>query len=121
MFLEKKGDFLVASHIGQIIGMGGIMGVVEKPVVDRKPRYEKTALLRKVRVHPEFWGLGIEAEIIGQLAIRARKLGYEWLRAKVSVDNEHMINILKENGFEHMDTEDKFGTQLLVFEKLIRV
>ncbi|MFH1448629.1 MAG: GNAT family N-acetyltransferase [Candidatus Micrarchaeota archaeon] len=110
-YIQSGGDFFVACFKGELIGMGGLQRADEN-----------TAILKKLRVHPDFRGFGIAKRLVVLREQRAMELGYKVLHARVDEENGPMINILLSNGFRQgpkaVDSDD--GVARLVFEKELK-
>lgn len=90
----KDGDFIVGEVSGKVVAMGGI-----------KKIDADTAEVKRMRVHPDFQGMGFGQKILKELEKRAKKMEYKKLVLFTDEINTKAINFYLKNGYKEMKRE----------------
>ncbi len=110
-YTDNEGAFFVVYDGNRLIAMGGLQPCVGTAI--------KTAKLKKVRVHPDYRGLGLGEMLCRKREKTARKRGYKILQADIAKENLPMQRLLEKMGFLHIGERIEEGREFLVFEKRI--
>jgi ribosomal protein S18 acetylase RimI-like enzyme len=91
--VDHGGGLCVAEVNGQIVGFGGFIKHPDQNEI-------LTCNIRRLRVDPEYQGLGIGQKIITKTEQMAIKMGYRVARLGTSNRNPAMIHLLSKNGYK---------------------
>ncbi|MCX6778368.1 MAG: GNAT family N-acetyltransferase [Candidatus Micrarchaeota archaeon] len=108
-YLANRGEFLVVYHGEKMVGMGGFQKVDGQ-----------TAIIKKIRTHPEHRREGIASLLMKKLEEKAREFGYAKLRAGVEENNAPMQELCRKLGFGLKGKECEYeqdGLHFVLFEK----
>lgn len=87
-YAAQNGCFLVAFDESQLIGMGAL-----------RKHSEKTAEIKRMRVHPDYQGQGLGQAILQKLLQEARVREYEVLILDTTDDQKSAQGLYEKNGF----------------------
>jgi ribosomal protein S18 acetylase RimI-like enzyme len=106
IYLKSKGEFLIVKHHRKVIGMGALQNV---------DNY--TAVIKRMRVHPDFQRKGYGQAILDKLTHKAKELGYKSLRLDTLSSNVLAQQLYKKNDFIEYKREIRHGFERVYFEK----
>lgn len=106
VYLENKGEFLVAELDGEIVGMGALL---------RKDR--STAEVRRMRVAPECQGEGVGKLVLDKLQEKAREYGYRKLVLDTTTKQVAAQRLYLKNGFKEVERTQAGGFKCIHYEK----
>jgi ribosomal protein S18 acetylase RimI-like enzyme len=109
VYLQNRGEFMVATIGDQVVGMGGLKKI------DRA-----SALITRMRVHPEFQRRGIGRALLEKLEQRARELKFLVLKLDTTVQQVAAQNLYRKNGFIQTDQKQQGQFEVLFFEKQLQ-
>lgn len=107
VYLHNDGEFLVGENNGQIVCMGAF-----------KKYTTRWAEVKRIRVHPDFQGLGLGRKVMEELEQAAQKKGYKGFVLN-SLEIQTAAHRLYRNcGYEETAREVIDGSPSIWFEKL---
>ena len=107
----KNGDFIVGEIDGKIIVMGAF-----------KKISDKSAEIKRIRVHPDYQRRGFGQTILDELEKRAAKKGYKILQLDTTNKQIPAQKFFEKNGYVKTKTErlEKYGLDMIFYEKRIK-
>lgn len=108
IYIKAKGDFLVATIDGKVVGMGALRNVSED-----------TAEVKRMRVWPEMQGKGIGKLILDALINKAKELGYKKIILDVAETQKGAQHLYESRGFKEYKRGETEGQQTIFYERYI--
>lgn len=105
-YLNGEGEFLVAHSGVKIVGMGAL-----------RKHDARTAEIKRMRVDPEFQGIGIGGRILDTLLATAKELGYTRAILDTSVMQVPAQRLYESRGFELYKRDIQYGQGMMYYEK----
>lgn len=87
-YVEPGGDFLLALHGGELVGMGGL-----------RPRSAQEGEIRRMRVRPDFQRRGLGRRILAELEERAGALGFRAIRLDTTEEQTAARRLYESAGY----------------------
>jgi GNAT superfamily N-acetyltransferase len=107
IYLAAGGDFVVGEVAGcGIVAMGGLRRVDDQ-----------TAEMCRLRVHPDYQRRGYGAQIMQELEVRARGLGYSLLRGDTTLRQVAALELYRKSGWRELRREVRGDMVVLYGEK----
>jgi ribosomal protein S18 acetylase RimI-like enzyme len=106
VYIERKGEFFVASLNNTIIGMGAL-----------KQIDTDTAEIKRMRVHFNHQGKGIGSMILEKLLVRAKELGYSKLILDTTEKQVVAQKMYEKHGFMRCN-KNSIGSSNVLFYQL---
>lgn len=103
-YLDRSGEFLVATRAGEVVGMVAYHPVEEWILADEFAFDDRTAELTRMRVRPDRQREGIGRALYTELERRAVDDGYEAFVLDVSEDNDGARAFYEDLGFDYRET-----------------
>jgi ribosomal protein S18 acetylase RimI-like enzyme len=107
-YLNNRGEFLIGTIEGRLIAMGAFRRIDDR-----------TAEVKRMRVHPNFQRQGSGQAIYDRLEEQARQLGYKKLCLDTGVSMTAARKFYLKNGFRQTGRTKLASFDLLLFEKEI--
>jgi ribosomal protein S18 acetylase RimI-like enzyme len=107
-YFGKDGEFLVGELEGEVVAMGGF-----------RRKDERTAEVKRVRVHPGHQRRGFGQAILSELEHRARSLGYSVLFLDTTLSMVPAQKLYLKNGFVEVGREKDGRFQMILYEKAL--
>lgn len=105
-YLTNHGEFLVAEIAGRVVGMGAL-----------RKEDNTTAVVKRMRVHPDFQGKGIGSRLLDALIKRAPKLGYTRLTLDTLPSMKSAHRLYESRGFREFRREKTAKSEIIFYEK----
>ncbi len=105
-YMDQRGDFLVIYSGKKLVAMGGVQRVDDN-----------TAIIKKVRTHPEYRRQGLARTVMEELEERARELGYKRLVTEVQANNSAMQLLCMKLGYRTAGDVQHDNIQFVKFAK----
>lgn len=99
-----EGEFLVGAVDGDVVATVAYRPASEWFLADRFSFDRPTALLTRLRVHPDYHRRGYASRLCDELERRARSDGYDQLVLDVSEDNDAARAFYEDRGFAYEET-----------------
>ena len=106
VYLQNGGEFLVAVHEGQVVGMGAL-----------KSSTDDRAEITRMRVHPDCQRRGIGQAILDSLESRAVELGYLTLHLDTTTVQTKAQKFYIANGYQETGRHMVGQFEVIFFEK----
>jgi GNAT superfamily N-acetyltransferase len=106
-YIKDGGEFLVGTNLeGHILTMGGL-----------KRLDERTAEIKRLRVHPDHQKKGYGQTLLTKLEQHAHKLGFKHIYMDALANQHGAHKLFKNNGYAEKGPEVIEGFDVIVFEK----
>ncbi len=104
----KGGEFLVGEINGKIVAMGAI-----------KKKSDDIAVLKRMRVHPDFQRRGYAQKILEMLENKAREMGFKKIILDTTLRAVAAQKMYLKNGYAETGRRkvEQFNTELIFYEK----
>lgn len=107
VYLNGQGEFLVVLLGERIIGMGAL-----------RKYDERTAEIKRMRVHPDFQRRGIGRTLLAMLTEKAKEMGYTRLVLDTTTVQTASRQLYESSGFTvFKEEDDPTGLHFLYYEK----
>ena len=117
-YLDTGGEFLVGERDGELVAMGALQ---PSRVVDHHETRNGTAVVRRVRVDPEYHRQGYGSKVLERLQERARGLDFDRLVLDTTSEQEAAIGLFEAYNFEEVERlETEEGLEVRFYEKWLR-
>ncbi len=108
VYLNPGGEFLVAETGGKLIGMGALRKI-------SATRGE----IKRMRVHPDYWRMGIGQNILIRLEAAAMSKGMQLLELDTTVHQEAAQKLYIKNQYREVKREKRGPFDSILYEKEI--
>ncbi len=108
VYISGGGEFLVGTHRGEIIAMGGLKRVDAR-----------TGEIKRMRVHPMYWRRGWGQKILLHLERRAGELEFSRLILDTTLQQEAAQGLYIKNGYFEVARKSVDRFEVILFEKYL--
>ena len=105
-YIDNGGEFLVAVIHGEIIAMGAF-----RKISDTR------AEIKRMRVHPDYWRLGLGQSILTRLERIAKEKGYTTLELDTTIHQAAAQGLYAKNNYKEMRRGKRGPFELIFYEK----
>ncbi len=107
-YLDPGGEFLVAETGGKLIGMGALQRISET-----------CGEIKRMRVHPDYWRMGIGQNILTRLEVVAKSKGMDVLELDTTVHQEAAQKLYLKNHYREVKRGKRGPFDAIFYEKKI--